>query len=115
MGSTNFENEYRGPATMSDAYADLVDAARYEYGNNPYSGTIATTRGVIQDPEVKAPMTTAQVREHLKDWWEKDRQPQKWESAWAIPLAPQTEPDPDDWPRTGRDQPGWLFYGWAAC
>jgi hypothetical protein len=34
-------------ATMREAYADAVEIAAYEYGNDPYNGTITTTSGCI--------------------------------------------------------------------
>ena len=128
MGGTSFENEYRGTASMADAYRELVEQAFYEQGHDPYNGTISTTSGVIQDPAVKEPMTYAEAQAHLyperfgaegTDWWDKDESPQKWEAAWAIPLKPEDNPDPlqsDPWRQHfDKSQPGWLFYGIAAC
>lgn len=127
MGSTNFENEYRGTATMQEAYQQLCEAAVWEHGHDPYNGTIATTRGVRQDPLIKEPISREEARIHLygegneQQWWDRDEQPQKWEAAWAIPLKPEPEVDPDakavvtNWMGLDLSQPGWLFYGWAAC
>mgnify|MGYP006268289669 CR=1 FL=1 len=42
MGASFFQTTYRG-RTLSDAYNRAVEDAVYEYGNDPYNGTIATT------------------------------------------------------------------------
>lgn len=123
MGATDFVNDYRGPLGMAEAYREVVEQAFYDAGHDPYNGTISTTSGVMLDPAVKGPMTRDEVSEHLHpkdgpDWWDKDEQPSKWDAAWAIQLKP--EPDYVD-PYEGRfgtpdrHQPGWVFYGWAAC
>jgi hypothetical protein len=128
MGATNFESIVRGDGlTMEEAYRQAVEQAHYDYGHDPYNGTISTTSGVVLDPalEGRPPLTFEEAYIHLgiahpapedaTAWWDKDEQPQKWESAWAIPLAAE-EPKPDRQPwETDASQPGWLFYGWAAC
>lgn len=128
MGGTSFENEYRGTATMAEAYRELVDQAFYDNGHDPYNGTISTTSGCIQDPNVREPMTYAEAQLHLfgdradpnsEAWWDRDESPQKWEAAWAIPLKPTPEGEAvgtNPWgPPFDQSQPGWLFYGIAAC
>lgn len=127
MGSTNFDVEVRGAGlTMEQAYHQAVDQAHYEHGHDPYSGTIATTRGVVLAPDLpkRDPLSMEEASAHLGiayptpegavAWWDKDNQPQKWEAAWAIPLAAEDKPAPEPW-APDRTQPGWLFYGWAAC
>lgn len=108
MGATSFENEYRGAATMQDAYRELVEQAFYDQGHDPYNGTISTTNGVMQDPGVTSPvdLNAAMVRARFWDREDDENEvtPQKWEAAFAVPLLP------DD-----KGQPGWLFYGLAAC
>lgn len=127
MGGTSFENEYRGTASMADAYRELVEQAFYEQGHDPYNGTISTTSGVIQDPGVKEPMTATEAYERAQWWFQDDLDwddpklvtPQKWEAAWAIPLKPDEPTDAmlsNPWaPPLDRGLPGWLFYGMAAC
>jgi hypothetical protein len=108
MGATSFTNEYRGTATLKEAYGELVDQAFYEYGHDPYNGTISTTSGCIVDPGCTTPVDLA-VAEKRAQFWdremdEKEITPQKWEAAFAVPLTPDE-----------KGQPGWLFYGLAAC
>lgn len=45
MGATNFVQAMEGYDSPRDAYDEAVKDAIYCYGNNPYSGTIATTSG----------------------------------------------------------------------
>lgn len=54
MGATNIHYEIaRLDRSPRKCYEDLVEEARYEYGNNCYSGTIATTNGffMVDKPE----------------------------------------------------------------
>ena len=46
MGGHNFSCALRG-RTASEAYTALVTDATYEYGHDPYNGTISTTTGFI--------------------------------------------------------------------
>jgi len=122
MGATDFANEYRGTATIEEAYQELVNQALWDHGHAGYTGTIGESRGFVMDPGVKEPMTIDAALERAQDWERYDRGedgPEKWGPAWAIPLLP----DPD-WvdPYEGRfptqcdkRQPGWLFYGIASC
>lgn len=122
MGSTNFDTIVRGAQTMEEAYSQAKAQAIYDHGHDPYSGTIATTRGVVLAPDLPkgaTPITVEEAQAHLgvttggEYWWDRDNQPQKWESAWAIPLAAEPDAEPGGW--DDKSQPGWLFYGWAAC
>lgn len=123
MGATDFTNVYRGPLSMTEAYSELVSQALWEHGHDPYNGTISTTSGVMQDPGVRAAITADQATAHLVEWWDREERPMKWEAAWAIPLLPEPpvvrDPNaPDDrfaYLRPDNTQPGWLFYGMAAC
>ena len=46
MGATNFGNLAVGRyKNASQAYNDLVENAIYDYGHDPYNGTISTTNG----------------------------------------------------------------------
>jgi hypothetical protein len=118
MGAQDFANEYRGTATIEEAYATLVDQALWDHGHAGYTGTIGESRGFVLDPGVKAPMTSEDAYKRAHDW-EREDGPEKWGPAWAIPLLPQP-----DWvdPHGGRYVPqydpreaGWLFYGIASC
>jgi len=50
MGATNFDETHFGK-NVKEAYADAVDDARFEYGFDPYNGTISTTNGVYLFPK----------------------------------------------------------------
>lgn len=123
MGATSFADEYRGTATMLEAYAERVQQAFYDRGHDAYNGTISTTHGVIQDPAVKAPVDLKAAMERAQFWEREDRgepAPMKWDAAWAVPLLPETAEsiaaDPYyAYAGVDRTQPGWLFYGLAAC
>lgn len=124
MGATNFDTIVRGDdLTMQDAYDQARDQALYDRGHDPYNGTISTTSGVMLAPDLpkgSTPITVEEAQAHLgvttgdgEYWWDRDEQPQKWESAWAIPLAAEPNAEPGGW--DDKSKPGWLFYGWAAC
>jgi len=121
MGATSFENEYRGPLDMKEAYREVKDQALYDHGHSGYSGTIAETPGVIIDPATPLPVDI-DVAEKRAQFWEREDggqpTPQKWEAAWAVPLKPIPDFVRDTkgyWPDPDRSQPGWLFYGLASC
>lgn len=88
MGSTNFEDVYYGDSDMTDAYRDLCEDATREYGSDPYSGTIATTRGVrlLVNTPMSLTAALALAGEHLDGF-------SKWEACGAIPLVAQGEGD----------------------
>ena len=54
-----------------EAYNDLVDQALYEYGHDPYSGTIATTelQGKISKPVDSEAFDTQLDAIHKRDCW----------------------------------------------
>jgi len=93
--------------TGSDArvvFNNLVSEAFYEYGHDPYNGTISTTDfdgSVIKIADVYSEEADTKAREYI----EKDNNGEKWESRCL---------DLGELP----DQPGvhkYVFYGWAAC
>jgi len=43
MGACDFSKFYIGTKTPSEAFDELSDQARSEYGTDPYNGTISTT------------------------------------------------------------------------
>ena len=43
MGATDFSKFYIGKKTPQEAFEELSDQARSEYGYDPYNGTISTT------------------------------------------------------------------------
>jgi|SaaInl3SG_22_DNA_1037383.scaffolds.fasta_scaffold00844_23 hypothetical protein len=54
-----------------EAYEDLVDNAREQYGTDPYSGTIATTQlqGKISEPENYEDFYNKLDAIHKRDCW----------------------------------------------
>ena len=100
MGACNFI-EFGEGRTAREAFDALVREAEWEYGHDPYNGTISTTRLMRGNVKV-ADEWSEDVRElaiieaDANDWGE------KWESR-AI-----------DCGECG-DGHRWAFYGWAAC
>jgi hypothetical protein len=86
-----------------EVFKQLVDEAYYEYGHDPYNGTISTTDfngRVIKIADVYSEEADTKAREYI----EKDGNGEKWESRCL---------DLGELP----DQPGvhkFVFYGWAA-
>lgn len=83
MGASNFTDTVYGIDDLAKAYNEARDSATYEYGYDPYNGTISTTNGVRLSPLNKA----APTREDLIDWRAVDKrtdQLSKWEHCEAI-------------------------------
>lgn len=101
MGATNFMAFGIGK-TVDDAFAALVHEALYEYGHDPYNGTISTTSLSRMAPKVIRKRFTEKAREEAYEIAEADDWGEKWESR-AIDC--------------GATKGGhmWAFYGWAAC
>ena len=100
MGAHNFEDQEYG-ATAAEAFRDLCDTATYEYGHNPYNGTISTTSGYVSIPLNEG--------ESINEWAQRvidDDRVQKWEDCACAK-------DPDEEEVSGRWL--WHFAGWAAC
>jgi len=85
MGSTGFFEEYRGDLSAEDAYSELWDEARAEYGHDAYNGSISTTTGVVV---VKSsPLSMADARALADTRFDNLT---KWGPCEAIPLAVET-------------------------
>ena len=100
MGAHTFHDQGFG-ATAKEAFDDLVTDAAYEFGHNPYSGTIATNDGFEMRELLEG--------ETIDDWTERvfeDDGISKWG-----PCACVKDPD------VGEENGRWLwhFAGWAAC
>ena len=81
MGAEPFQC-YQAGADMVPAYRAAGQEAEAEYGYDPYSGTIATTRGVRQ--VVSTPMTLKGAALAAESGY---RIGEKWGAALAIPVA----------------------------
>ena len=101
MGATNFMAFGIGK-TVDDAFTALVHEAIYEYGHDPYNGTISTTSLSRRAPKIIRKRFTEKAREDAYKVAEADDWGEKWESR-AIDC--------------GATKGGhmWAFYGWAAC
>jgi hypothetical protein len=100
MGCHNFFTSTYGE-TAEEAYKDAVDQARYDYGHDPYNGTISTTSGFVLIP--------IKEDESVEEWEGRimeDKQVQKWEDC-ACAAAPDVPIE------NGRSL--WHFAGWASC
>lgn len=96
MGATSFETEVYTDGSAEDAYQQAVQEAFYEFGHEPYSGTIATTSGVYAVPGHK-PMTLAEAEKIARDrLWVTTH---KWGDCEALPLVEEWD---EEWEVTGR-------------
>lgn len=102
-GAESFSVASTGKDAM-EVFNQLVSEAEYEYGHDPYNGTISTTDfdgRVIWIADKYTEESDRLAREYI----EKDDNGEKWESRCL---------DLGELP----DQPGvhkYVFYGWAAC
>lgn len=101
MGATNFITFGIGK-TAEDAFAALVHEAMYEYGHDPYNGTISTTSLSRRAPKVIRKRFTEKAVDDAYKVADADGWGEKRESR-AIDC--------------GATKGGhmWAFYGWAAC
>lgn len=94
MGAHDFLTTVRAESAAK-AYKAAVENAVYDYGHDPYNGTISTTRGFALIP--------LNGGETVDDWADRvidDKRVRKWEDCACVE-------DPDE--------PGvWHFAGWAA-
>lgn len=95
MGATNSIDIMWGydhtPAGMKKAYEDAYADALYEYGHNPYNGTISTTNGVVlaKDNNYNAfkPMHYIDFDSDPRFYeWPEDFGAKKWGPAAAVPI-----------------------------
>ena len=102
MGACNFI-DFKAAKTAQQAFDALVREAQYEYGHDPYNGTISTT-SLSRRPARSVGQKTFGPRAERKalDIAESDGWGEKWEAR-VIDC--------------GRTKGGtmWAFYGWAAC
>lgn len=100
MGAHNFHVDAYGE-TADEAYREAVDEAWYDYGHDPYNGTISTTDGFVLIPLKEG--------ETIDDWSfrviDDDRVQKRGDCACTA--------DPDEPVENGRSL--WHFAGWAAC
>lgn len=104
MGAINFI-EFKAAHDVKQAFIELVSEAVWDYGHDPYNGTISTTRlrkGYKAVAEV-GERFSEDVEERAYKAAEDDGWGEKWESRALY---------------CGVDEKGgsvWAFYGWAAC
>jgi hypothetical protein len=90
MGACNFNTRAKGK-TAREAYETAVREAQYEYGHDPYNGTISTTGGFKMFRTTIGPVT----EEEFQRGWGTSH---KWEECWCA-----------------QSKPGeFTFWGWAA-
>lgn len=100
MGACSIEERGSG-TSMADAYTKLVNQAVYDYGHDPYSGTIATTEGFFDK--------TARFNEILK---QNDGDSDKAFNIFADEAFDNTNKWDAVWGVKYNDK--YYFYGWAA-
>jgi len=99
MGAHNFQDQAYGE-TAEEAYRDAVESAHYEYGHEPYNGTISTTQGFTMIPLIEG--------ETIDAWSDRvieDESVRKWENCACVK-------DPDE--KVSNKRWLWHFAGWAA-
>lgn len=101
MGACNFITFGKGK-TKEQAFKTLVQEAEWEYGHDPYNGTISTTSLSRNPVKVIRKRFTDKARKEAVKVAEADDWGEKWESR-VIDC--------------GATKGGhvWAFYGWAAC
>lgn len=101
MGACNFIEFYKAD-TAEKAFKELVQQAEWEYGHDPYNGTISTTSLSRRPVKVIRKRFTKKAVDDAYKVAEKDGWGEKWESR-VIDC--------------GATKGGhmWAFYGWASC
>lgn len=101
MGACNFIEFGKGK-TAEEAFDALVHEAMYEYGHDPYNGTISTT-SLSRKPVkvIRKRFTEKAIKEAMKVA-ESDGWGEKWESR-VIDCG------------AAKGGHVWAFYGWASC
>ena len=99
MGAHNFHDQQYG-ATADEAYREAVESAFYEYGHDPYNGTISTTSGFTL-----IPLNEGETIEEWADRVIEDERVLKWQDCACVK-------DPAEKESHGRWV--WHFAGWAA-
>lgn len=101
MGACNFI-EFCVGKTAGEAFDELVEQSVWEYGHDPYNGTISTTSLSRRPVKVIRKRFTEKARQEAVEIAEKDGWGKKWESK-VIDC--------------GATNGGhvWAFYGWASC
>jgi hypothetical protein len=100
MGSHDFHTSVYAK-TADEAFKEAQQEAQYEYGHNPYNGTISTVMGFKMIP--------FEEDETPRDWHNRvieDPRIEKWEDCACAA-------DPDEPIENGYTL--WHFSGWAAC
>ena len=101
MGAVDFavfvQSQSPGESTQQ-CYDRAVEAAQFQYGHDPYNGTISTTSGFVIGPTVKTKVEAVRLAD---EYWEYENQaydnprainplgnvgPEKWGPAVALPV-----------------------------
>lgn len=101
MGACNFI-EFGQGRTAEEAFDELVRQAEWEYGHDPYNGTISTTSLSRRKPKVIRKRFTEKAKQEAVEIAERDGWGEKWESR-AIDCGAK------------GGQHVWAFYGFASC
>ena len=101
MGACNFIEFGKGK-TAQEAFGILVSEAEWDYGHDPYNGTISTTRlvgnNIIVADEWCDGARDMAIKVAVADGWGEKRESR------AV-----------DCGECGDGLHMWAFYGWAAC
>lgn len=98
MGACTFSDSIKTEDSAEKAYRKLVDAARREFGESGYNGTISTTNGFAIQNKGKPMTDDAAVSKYIDETIDNAEK-------WGACLALRVETS---------EFRGWVFYGWAA-
>lgn len=102
MGACNFIEFGKGK-TAEEAFEALVRQAEWDFGHDPYNGTISTTSLSRRPAKVIRKRFTSKAVGDARKVAEKDGWGEKWESRVI------------DCGTCGKGVHVWAFYGWASC
>lgn len=104
MGACNFI-EFGEGKNVRETFTTLVEQAEWEYGHDPYNGTISTTSLSRKAPVVVQKTWGPLAQKKAIKFANDDGYGEKWESR-AIDCGRV---------KGKRGVHMWAFYGWAAC
>ncbi|GAG41182.1 unnamed protein product [marine sediment metagenome] len=109
MGACDFSNLYIGTKTPQEAFNELSDEARSEYGTDSYNGTISTT-DLVKVVELPARMGPGKYVEKYVD------EVGKWE-CWCVELKRSyLQKVKKQYPslKGKKGIRAYVFFGWAS-
>ena len=108
MGACTFTNYYVGKLNIQDAYKQLCENARIEYGQDPYNGTISTTDLIGCREQLPREDFLESINRDLENM-------NKWECKCIVLKGVSEKRIKSSYPLKGkRGINVYVFYGWAS-